>query len=82
MDMKKLNSDVPKASKGDTLAPHNKKEPNKSEKSEPKAAGGQSEKKGDAEKSGGNQVAQTPMKKPKKNGFKLQALNHALPKNL
>ena len=25
---------------------------------------------------------QTPLKKPKKNGFKLQALNHALPKNL
>jgi hypothetical protein len=27
-------------------------------------------------------VAQTPLKKPKKNAFKLQALNHALPKNL
>lgn len=27
-------------------------------------------------------VAQTPLKKPKKNTFKLQALNHALPKNL
>ena len=43
-----------------------------------------SEKKGevDAAKQSGNQVAQTPLKKPKKNGFKLQALNHALPKNL
>ena len=28
------------------------------------------------------QVAQTPLKKAKKNGLKLQALNHALPKNL
>jgi hypothetical protein len=27
-------------------------------------------------------VAQTPLKKAKKNGLKLQALNHALPKNL
>lgn len=26
--------------------------------------------------------AQTPLKKAKKNGLKLQALNHALPKNL
>lgn len=28
------------------------------------------------------EVAQTPLKKAKKNGLKLQALNHALPKNL
>ena len=27
-------------------------------------------------------AATTPLKKPKKNGLKLQALNHALPKNL
>ena len=27
-------------------------------------------------------AAATPLKKPKKNGLKLQALNHALPKNL
>ena len=29
-----------------------------------------------------DEVAQTPLKKAKKNGLKLQALNHALPKNL